>query len=410
MRLLILAIFFATVAFGFLMQYLDYSKRNAKIPENVKDVYDKKAYKKYMAYTMDNTKFSIISGIISTIIVLLMLLLNFHHYLYTLIPIENTIVMGLLIMFIPITINMIVGSLLGIYSTFVIEARHGFNKTTPRTYIGDFFKGLILIAILGGGLMALFLWLYGLIGYWVFFAFFFVFVAFDIFTSFISPLLIRIYYKLTPIEDGELKDKITALADRTGVKLKGIYIVNESKRSTRLNAFASGFGKTKTIGLFDNLLEKFTDEEVLAILAHEIGHEKKRHIIKSFPLGMLYNIIIVAFAYFVVTSPYVSMAFGFEGVNLAFGVYALFILFEPVNLILTMPENALSRKHEYEADAFECEHVGKEASISAIKKLYREDLGNLTPHPFVVRLYHTHPTASQRVAAFESNEYSRTNT
>jgi len=404
MRLLILAIFFATTAFGFLMQYLDYSKRNAKIPENVKDVYDKEAYKKYMNYTMDNTKFSIISGVVGTITVLFMLLFNFHHYLYTLIPIENTIVMGLLIMFIPITINMIVGSLLGIYSTFVIEARYGFNKTTPRTYIADFFKGLILIAILGGGLMALFLWLYGLIGNWVFFAFFFVFMAFDIFTSFISPLLIRVYYKLTPIEDGELKDKITSLANKTGVKLKGIYMVNESKRSTRVNAFAAGFGKTKTIGLFDNLLEKFTHEEILAILAHEIGHEKKRHILKSFPLDVLYNLLIVAFAYFVVANPYVSIAFGFDGVNLAFGIYALFIMFEPLDLILNMPGNALSRKFEYEADAFECEHAGKEVSISAIKKIYREELGNLTPHPFVVRLFHTHPTASQRVAAFEGKK------
>jgi len=142
MRLLILAIFFATTAFGFLMQYLDYSNRNAEIPENVQDVYDKDAYKKYMAYTMDNTKFSIVSGIISTIVVLLMLLFDFHHYIYTLIPVENTIVMGLLIMFIPIVIGMVVGAILGVYSTFVIEARHGFNKTTPLTYIADFSKGL----------------------------------------------------------------------------------------------------------------------------------------------------------------------------------------------------------------------------------------------------------------------------
>jgi len=391
-------------AFGFFVQYLDYSRRNAEIPKNVKDVYDEEAYKKYMAYTMDNTRFSIISGIVSTIIVFSMLLLNFHHYIYTMLPIESTILMGLLIIAIPIIINMIVGSLLGIYSTFVIEARHGFNKTTPITYIADFFKGLALTAILGGGLLALFLWLYGLIGNMVFFAFFFVLVAVDIFASFISPLLIRVYYKLTPIEDGELKDKITALANKTDVKLKGIYMVNESKRSTRLNAFASGFGKTKTIGLFDNLLEKFTHEEILAILAHEIGHEKKRHIVKSFPLDMLYNIVIIAFAYFVVTNPYVSMAFGFEGTNLAFGIYALFILFAPLSLIFNIPESALSRKHEFEADAFECEHVGKDASISAIKKLYREDLGNLTPHPFVVKLFHSHPTASQRVAAFEGKE------
>lgn len=402
MRILILAIFFATTIFGFFMQYLDYSRRNAPIPKNVKDVYDKEAYAKYMAYTMDNNKFGIITGIISTVIVSLMLLVNFHHYIYTLFSIENTILMGLIIIVIPLAINIVIGTILGIYQTFVIEARHGFNKTTPLTYFLDAIKGLVLLAILGGGLLTLFLWLYELIGNWVFVAFFFVFAAFDIFMSFISPLLTRVFYKLTPIEDGELKDKITTLANNTGVKLKGIYIVNESKRSTRLNAFAAGFGKTKTIGLFDNLLEKFTHEEVLAILAHEIGHEKKRHIIKSFPLDMLYNIIIIAFAYFVVTSPYVSMAFGFESANLAFGIYALFILFEPINLVLKMPANALSRKHEYEADAFECLHAGKESSISAIKKLYREDLGNLTPHPFVVKLYHTHPTATQRVAAFES--------
>jgi len=310
--------------------------------------------------------------------------------------------MGLMITFIPLAINMVAGFLMGIYSTFVIEERHGFNKTPPLTYIVDFFKSLVLVILIGGGLMALFLWLYGLIGNWVFFAFLFIFMAFDIFTSFISPLLIRVFYKLTPIEDGELKDKITALADKTGVKLKGIYMVNESKRSTKLNAFAAGFGMTKTIGLFDNLVEKCTHEEVLAILAHEIGHEKKRHILKGFPLDVLHNIIIVAFAYFIVTNPSVSIAFGFSSANLAFGVYALTIMFSPLSVILNIPESALSRKFEYEADAFECEQVGKEVSISAIKKLYREDLGNLTPHPFVAKLY-THPTATQRVAAFESH-------
>jgi len=402
LKLLIITIFLATTAFSFFVQYLDYSRRNAPIPDNVKDVYDEETYKKYMAYTMDINKFAIVSGIISTMVILFMLLFNFHHYLYTTISIENTIIMGLLIMFIPITVMMVVGWLLGIYSTFVIEARHGFNKTTPFTYIVDFLKGLVLMALLGGGLLVLFFWLYDWIGNLVFFAFFFVLIAVNIFANFISPLLIRIFYKLTPIEDGELKDKIIELAEKTDVKLKGIYMVNESKRSTRLNAFAAGFGKTKTIGLFDNLLEKFTHEEILAILAHEIGHEKKHHVVKSFPLEMLNTIFVVTFAYFIVANQYVSMAFGFDGINIAFGIFALFILFEPISIIFNLPENALSRKYEYEADAFECEHAGKEASISAIKKLYREDLGNLTPHPFVVKLFYTHPTASERVAAFEN--------
>jgi len=181
-------------------------------------------------------------------------------------------------------------------------------------------------------------------------------------------------------------------------------MVDASKRSTKLNAFATGFGKTKTIGLFDTLVEKMTHDEIVAILAHEIGHNKKNHILKSMPLSILNLAIMVMMAYFIVTMPQVSQAFGFADANVAFGVYVLFIMLSPISLILEIPANALSRKHEYEADAFEVEYAGKEVAISAIKKIFREDLGNLTPHPFVVMMEHTHPPLHQRIAAMENTE------
>jgi STE24 endopeptidase len=403
MRILIIVIVIVVVAFEFFTKYLTYSRRNAPLPENVRDVYDENEYKRNQAYKMDNLKFSIVVGIVSLAISLLILLMEVHHRLYEFITgyTSNLYLTGLFIILVPIIVVTFIGQLLSIYDTFVIEERYGFNKTTPRIFIMDFFKSLLLSIILVSVLLSLFFLLYNLLGNWVFLAFFFVLILFRLFMSFVSPLLIRIFYKLTPLEDGELKDKIQKLAEKTGYKFKGIYMVDASKRSTKLNAFASGFGKTKTIGLFDTLVEKMTDDEIIFILGHEIGHAKKGHILKTTPFSLLtFGILLVA-AYFLITMPEISQAFGFSEANLAFGIYILFILVSPLMVILQIPGNALSRRFEYEADNFGKECSGKEVAISALKKVYREDLGNLTPHPFVVMVEYSHPPLSQRVEGLE---------
>jgi len=408
MRVLILVIFLATTAFGFFLKYLTYSRRNDPLPENVRDVFDEETYKKNQAYGMDKLRYSIAGELIGMALSLFFLLFNFHHKLYGFISgyTGDPYLTSIFILLVPIFIGSIVGRLMDIYATFVIEARYGFNKTTPATFILDFLKMTTLTLIIMAGLLSLFLLLYDQMGNWVFPAFFFVLLLSQVFVSFLSPLLIRIIYKLTPLEDGELKDSIEALAKTTGYKLKGIYMVNASKRSTKLNAFASGFGKTRTIGLFDTLVEKMTVGEVVAVLAHEIGHAKKHHILKSTPLALLqYGIALIA-AYFIITMPEASQAFGFADTNLAFGIYVMLILISPLMLVLQIPSNALSRKCEFEADAFEKLHSGGEVSISAIKKIYRESFGNLTPHPFVVLMEHSHPTLTSRVAAFERDETS----
>jgi len=403
MRTVIFAIFFLATAFGFFLQYLTYSRRNAPLPENVKDVYDEKSYKKNQDYKMESLRFSIVTSIISTLVALAFLFFNFHHSLYAFVSehTSNLYLTSLFIMLLPMLISSVIETLLGIYDTFVIEEKFGFNKTKPATYMLDFLKNTLIVLVVVSGLLSLFLLLHSLLGNWVFLAFFFVLFAFVLFITFISPLLIRIFYKLTPLEDGELKTKIEDFAKQTGYKLKGIYVVDASKRSAKMNAFAAGFGKTKTIGLFDTLIEKMTHDEIIGVLAHEIAHAQKKHVLKSAPLSLLDFAIICAVAFFVVTMPEVSQAFGFAYTNMAFGIYIMFIMVSPIMMLLQIPSNALSRKHEYEADAFEVQCVGADVAISAMKKLYREDLGNLTPHPFVVMVEHSHPTASQRIAAME---------
>ena len=403
MRIAIIAIFLATTAFGFLLKYLTYSRRNAPLPENVKDVFDEDTYKKNQAYSMEKIRFSIVSGSIGMAISLSFLLFNVHHWLYGFISgyTGNIYLVSLFMLLVPLVAANIISRIVDIYDTFVIEERYGFNKTSAGTYIIDFVKMLVMFLIIAGGLLSLFLFLRYRMGDWVFVAIFFVIIAFQFFLMFISPLLIRVIYKLTPLEDGELKEKIENFARRTGYKLKGIYMVDASKRSTKLNAFASGYGKTKTIGLFDTLVEKMTHDEIIGVLAHEIGHAKKHHILKRIPLLSLALALAVTAAHFIVTMPEVSQAFGFAGANTAFGIYVLFIMISPVMLIFGIPTNALSRKHEYEADAFEKEQVGKETAISALKKLGRENFSNLTPHPFVVMMEASHPPLSDRIAALE---------
>ena len=403
MRILVICIFLAATFFSFFLKFLNYKNRNAPLPENVKDIFDAEAYKKNLAYSMANTKFSIVSGIIGMLFTLVLLLFNIHFQIFDFLNehTANIYLLSLGMLLIPIFVESVIDAIVGIYDTFVIEEKYGFNKTTPGTYILDFIKGLLISFALIGGLLSLFILLHSRLGDIVYPVFFFILIGFMLLLSFLSPFLIRIFEKLTPLEEGELKDKINALATKHNFRVKGIFRVDASKRSTKLNAFATGFGKTKTIGLYDTLIEKMTEDEIIGVLAHEIGHAKHKHILKRIPLSIISLIVGLVGAYFIITNPAVSQAFGFEYENLAFGIFILTILITPISLVLRIPSSALSRKHEFEADTMEAETVGSEVDITAIKKLYREDLGNLTPHPFVVKMTYSHPTATQRIAHFE---------
>ena len=404
MRILIIAIFLAISIFRFFLKYLTYTRRNAPLPANVQDVFDAETYKKSQAYEMEKLKYSIVTDLIGMVVSLAFLLLNFHFSLYQFISehTTNIYLTSLFILLLPDLIGSIIDRLTDIYSTFGIEAKYEFNKTTPKTFIADTIKmGLVNILIMGG-LFCLFLFLFNLLGNAVFVVFFFILLGFVVLMRFLSPFILKLMYKYTPLEDGELKDKIEEFAKNAGYDIEGIYVVDGSRRSTKANAFATGFGKSKRIGLFDTLVEQFTHDEIVAVLAHEIGHAKLSHMLKSVPLNLISFAIALGVAYFVLTMPEVSQDFGFADVNIAFAIYVLFIMISPLILVLRIPSQLLSRKHEYEADAYAAKHCNPKDMISCLKKLNRIAYSNLTPHQFVVMMEYSHPPLSQRIAALEN--------
>ena len=402
MKIIIIAIFLLMELFGFLLEFLNYKNRNAPLPENVKDVYDEETYTKKTAYEMDNLRLRIISGICGLGIMLAVLAFNLHYFFFDLLNIES-LYLRVYFMFAMVSlISLPLGILFGAIKTFKIEAKYGFNKSTVGTFIGDIVKQQLIMGVVVLGLLSLFMLLHGALDNWVFLIFFFVLVAVMLFIVFFMHFFSKIFNKFTPIEEGSLKEKIDALAIKTNFPVKRVFSMDASRRSTKLNAYFTGFGRNRTIVLYDTLIEKFTEEEVISVLAHEIGHAKKRHTLISMPMSFSVMALLLLAAYFVVNQGAISTAFGFTELNIAFNLFVLMILASPVLTLLQIPRMAVSRAFEYTADAYETRYAGKKTAISALKKLYREDYGNLTPHPFVVLIRHSHPTLTQRIAGIEA--------
>ena len=404
MKILIIAIIIFAALMGFFLKFLNYRNRNAPLPDNVKDVFDEEEYKKSKAYGAESMRFGMFSGLIGAAVSVAILAFNVHSRLFYFIAGHTgNFYLQVIFMFVAVWfITMHVTAILDAIDTFKIEAKYGFNKTTPGTFIFDIIKTGLLTGVIFLGLLSAFIFLYNAMGNWVFIVFFFVLLAFMVLMIFSSVLQMRLFYKFTPLEEGSLRTRTEELAKTIGFPIKRILVLNASKRSTKSNAFFTGIGKTKTIGLFDTLLENFTEDEILAVLAHEMGHAKEKHLLKRMPLQFLIFAIVLGAAYFIVNADAISLAFGFTGLNIAFGMFATMIIVMPLFMVLGIPASAVSRKCEYEADTYEIKYVGREHAISAIKKLYAKDYGNLTPHPLVVKMTYSHPPLSQRIAAMEA--------
>ena len=401
MKAIIISIFLLMQLFSFFLEYLNYKNRNAPLPENVRDVYDEETYQKHRAYEMDNLWLRIVSGLTGLGVTLIIFLFNLHSRFFYFLGTQN-IFLRVIFMFVAVAlISLPLEILFGAVKTFKIEAKYGFNKSTVGTFIGDIVKEQLINGILVLGLISLFMWLHDMLGNMVFVIFFFILVAIMLFIVFFAHFFSKIFNKFTPIEEGSLKDKIDVLADKTGYPVKKIFSMDASKRSTKLNAYFTGFGRNRVIVLYDTLIEKFTEDEVVSVLAHEIGHAKNRHVLYNMPMSFATMAILLLAGYFVVNQEVISLAFGFTEINIAFNIFILLILATPFMVLWMIPLNALRRAFEYTADAYEARHTSKDTAISALKKLYKEDYGNLTPHPVVVLLSHGHPTLSQRISAIE---------
>ena len=403
-QILIYTILILMFGFELWLSILNYQNRNKPIPKNVDDVYEEKAYKKYQKYTMTNFKFGLIIKGIDLILIIILLVSGFFNWIHDLsVSINQGYYMSvLLFLLFYFIITFVIDLIISYIRTFKIEESFGFNKTSKKTFVLDKIKSFILTIILGGGLI------YGLLSLhkntdWLFFIYAWIGLTVIvigmnlIYTSVIVP----IFNKLVPLEDGSLKTKIEAFALKVGYQIDKISVMDASKRSSKLNAFFSGFGKSKRIVLFDTLIDKMSDDEIVAVLAHEIGHNKHKHIIFN-----LFQTVVMLSVYILVLSLFLnreilSQAFGFESINLGFNLVLYMIVLSPILTIISMGTSFVSRKFEYQADHFVKENGEANDLISALKVLARENYSNLTPHPLYVKLFYSHPPISSRIEALE---------
>ncbi len=396
----IVAIIMIDFFFDRIIDYLNASRWSNQLPEELKGIYDEEKYRKSQDYQKENMRIGLLTSSLSFIIIVSFISLGGFGWLdsfvrqYT----QHPVLMALLFFGIIGFVSDIFSTPFDIYDTFVIEEKYGFNKTTPKIYITDKIKGWFLAAILGGGLLALFVWFYEIAGelFWLY-AWLFL-TAFSIFMSmFYSSLIVPLFNKQTPLEDGELRNAIEQFSKKAGFKLDNIFVIDGSKRSTKANAYFSGLGAKKRIVLYDTLINEHSTEELVAVLAHEIGHYKKKHIVKGMIISTITSGAMLYLLGLFINRPELSMALGAEQSSFHIGIIAFGLLYSPISTLLGIMSNILSRKHEYQADEFAAKNYSPDPLQSALKKLSVNNLSNLRPHPLNVFINYSHPPLLQRL-------------
>jgi len=385
---------------------LNLKNLSGDLPDEFEGVFNADDYKKSQEYTKVNTKFGFITSIFGLAVMLIFWFSGGFNYLDTIVREWNLnpIWTGLIYMGILVFLKSIISLPFSIYSTFVIEERFGFNKTTPKTFITDMLKVIMLSIIIGGPLLAGVLAFFNYAGN---LAWFYCWIAVTIFTiilQYIAPTWIMpLFNKFKPLEDGDLKTRILDYAKSVKYSLSGVFVMDGSKRSSKSNAFFTGFGKNKRIALFDTLIEKHTISEMVSILAHEIGHFKKKHIIIGMALSIFHSGIVFYLLSIFLSHQGLFQAFYMDQMSIYTGLIFFGMLYSPIELILSIALNIFSRKNEYTADRFAVETTkNSEDFIDALKKLSLTNLSNLRPHPFYVYLNYSHPPVLQRIQALRN--------
>ncbi|MDD3712889.1 MAG: M48 family metallopeptidase [Candidatus Izemoplasmatales bacterium] len=397
---LILGLVFIDIVMELGLALLNYGYRNADIPIQLEDVYNHDEYLRWKDYYMENFRLNFIVSLIKFIVVLALLLSSFfidlNNWAKTIsddASFQTIIILGAyyLLFFL---INLVSSYI----SIFKIENKYGFNKMTKSLFISDKIKNLILTVVFFGSAIYGLMKLYLTTGKW-FFALAWSIISFSVILINLgyTKIIIPIFNRLRPLEESSLKSAINDFARSVGYEVTKISVMDASKRSTKLNAFFSGFGKAKRIVLYDTLIEKLKEEEIIAVLAHEIGHNKYRHIIYNLimNLGVISIYILGLLLFF--NNDVFSRAFGFESVSYGFSVIIYLLSLSPIVMIFGLLTNFISRYFEYQADAFAASNYSDEHMIDALKTLCRENYSNLTPHPLYVKFYYSHPTLLERI-------------
>jgi len=397
-------IIIAILIFDFLLErllnYLNSTRWSNELPKELHGIYDVDQYKKSQDYYFENQKLGLITSILTFLILLLLLFFGGFSIVdgWARLLSGNSIFIAILFFGILGFAMDIISTPFSLYDTFVIEEKYGFNKTTLKTFFLDKIKGWFLAAIIGGGLLALVVWFYEQttnmfwIYTWILVSVFMIFM-----TMFYSTLIVPIFNKQTPLEEGGLRNAIQELCKKVDFKLDNLYVIDGSKRSTKANAYFSGLGAKKRIVLFDTLIEDLTQNEILAVLAHEIGHYKKKHTRTGIIISILQTGLTLFILSLFIGNPKLSGALGSGIPSFHLGLIAFGILYSPISTIIGLGMNFFSRKNEFQADDFAKFNFNGEDLSSALKKLSVKNLSNLTPHPAFVFFHYSHPPLLERL-------------
>ncbi|MCX6321416.1 MAG: M48 family metallopeptidase [Bacteroidia bacterium] len=393
---------------GFIIErYLDHLNTTMwsdTLPEKLKGICDEEEYRKTQLYQKDNNRLSFWSSSFNLAVILIMIIAGGFAMIDTLARTfsMNMVIISLVFFGIIGFASDLINIPFSCYDTFVIEKKYGFNTMTVRTFITDHIKSWFIALLVGIPVLGLITWFYYKTGnnFWLYA--WGLITVFSVFINlFYSELIVPLFNKQTPLPEGSLRTLIETFAQKTGFKLKNIYIIDGSKRSTKANAYFSGFGPKKRIVLYDTLQKELTEEEIVAVLAHEIGHYKKKHVL----LALLFSVILTGLMLFlfslVVNNPVLSQAIGSKNTSFHLGLMVFGILYSPLSLLIGLLTNFISRKNEFAADRFVRENFRPEILAEALKKLSVKNLSNMMPHPAYVFFHYSHPPLLRRLEKLE---------
>ncbi len=398
---IILCIIIGNYLLDIVVETLNVRHARTDLPEEYEGYYDPEEYEKAQNYLKENTRFEIIANTITTPITVAFILIGGFNFVdqiargFQFGPVSTGLVFAGTLML----ASQIISIPFSAYSTFVIEEKYGFNRTTVTTFILDVLKTWLLAATIGGTIFSVVLWFFGKAGNWAWVYCWVVVIVFQIVLTFFAPVVILpLFNKFYPLGDGELKAAIENYARSQDFKMKGVFKMDASKRSTKTNAFFTGFGKFRRIVLFDTLIKNHSVDELVSILAHEMGHYKKKHILKSILMSVVTTGLMFFLISFFINNKGLFSAFRMQSISIYASLIFFAFLYAPINMVISIFSKMLSRRREYEADAYAVEtHRKPESMISALKKLTVDNLSNLTPHPLKVFLSYAHPTVLERI-------------
>jgi len=388
------------------LAFLNIKQSGKELPVLLRDIYNTEKYSKQQDYFRTNSRFGMLTSSFSFVIILLMLIFNGFAWVDGLVQqqVQSPIWTPVIFFGILYFANDILSIPFDLYDTFVIEQKFGFNKVTPKLFVLDKLKGYGMTLILGGGILVLIIWIYTLTPTYFWLWAWLVVTGFSLFmTMFYSQIIVPLFNKQTPLGEGELRTEIEKFALKSGFKLDNIFVIDGSKRSTKANAYFSGLGSKKRIVLYDTLMDKMTVEEIVAVLAHEVGHYKHKHTLINFLISLPYTLVLFFAFGFILQSDVFAQALGANEASFHLNALAFSILYSPISLVLDTAMHVLSRKFEYQADAFAAKYGYGSQLESGLKKLTATSLGNLMPHPLYVFFHYSHPTLFQRITAIRNS-------